>query len=176
MRQYFRVILGRRHKHFQDCFDGKFVGVGFIPEVDLKNDLVDDWREFNKKFIPLYLKSNPGAHKVKAGLACSAIHTVAKRMNNDDFVLCPDGQRNYKIAKITGDYFYNPEKPSIVHRRPVEWLSITIKRDEMSEALRNSTGAIGTISDISKHADEIEQFIKGESCLLYTSPSPRDNR
>ena len=57
-----------------------------------------------KKFIPIYLKSNPGAHKVKAGLACSAIHTVAKRMNNDDFVLCPDGQRNYKIAKISGDY------------------------------------------------------------------------
>ena len=169
MKQYFRVILGRQHKHFQDCFDGKFVGVGFIPEVDLKNDLVDDWREFNKKFIPIYLKNNPGAHKVKAGLACSAIHTVAKRMNNDDFVLCPDGQRNYKIAKITGDYFYNPEKPSIVHRRPVEWLSTTIKRDEMSEALRNSTGAIGTISDISKHADEIEQFIKGESPISISS-------
>ena len=73
------------------------------------------------------------------------------------------------FAKIAGDYFYNSEKPSIVHRRPVEWLSTTIKRDEMSEALRNSTGAIGTISDISKHAEEIEQFIKGESPILISS-------
>ena len=80
MKQYFRVILGRQHKHFHDCFDGKFVGVGFIPELDLKNDLVDDWREFNKKFIPIYLKNNPDAHKVIAGLACSAIHTVAIRI------------------------------------------------------------------------------------------------
>ena len=39
----------------------------------------------------------------------------------------------------------------------------------MSEALRNSTGAIGTISDISKHAEEIEQFIKGESPILISS-------
>ena len=169
MKQYFRVILGRQHKHFQDCFDGKFIGVGFIPDVDLKNDLVDDWREFNKKFIPIYLKNNPNAHKVKAGLACSAIHTVAKRINTEDLVLCPDGQRNYRIAKITGEYFFNPDKPSIVHIIPVEWLSTIIKRDEMSEGLRNSTGAIGTISDISKHADEIEQFIGGESPVSITS-------
>jgi len=169
MRKYYRVILGRQHKHFSDCFEGKFIGVGFIPEVDLKNDLIDDWREFNKKFIPIYLKNNPAAHKIKAGLACSAIHTVAKRMNNDDLVLCPDGQRNYKIAKINGEYFYNSEKPSIVHRRPVDWLATTIKRDDMSEALRNSTGAIGTISDISKHVDEIEGFIKTVSPISISS-------
>ena len=66
--------------------------------IDFKNDLVDDWREFNKKFVPVFIKNNPNAHKVKAGLACSAIHQVAKRMNNDDLVLCPDGERNYKIA------------------------------------------------------------------------------
>ena len=169
MKKYFRVILGRQHKHFSDCFEGNFIGVGFIPEIDFKNDLVDDWREFNKKFVPVFIKNNPNAHKVKAGLACSAIHQVAKRMNNDDLVLCPDGERNYKIAKINGGYFYNSEKPSIVHRRPVEWLSTTIKRDEMSEALRNSTGAIGTVSDISKHADEIEGFVKGVSPIAITS-------
>jgi restriction system protein len=39
----------------------------------------------------------------------------------------------------------------------------------MSEALRNSTGAIGTVSDISKHADEIEGFVKGVSPIAITS-------
>ena len=169
MKKYYRVILGKQHKHFKDCYDGKFIGVGFIVDIDLKNDLPDDWRAFNKKFIPVYLEKNPGAHKVKAGLACGAIHTVSKGMNDDDIVLCPDGQRNYKIAKIKGEYFFNAEKPSIVHRRPVEWLPVTISRDEMSEALRNSTGSIGTISNISKHADEIENFIKGVSPVSISS-------
>lgn len=173
MKKYYRIILGRQHKHFNDCFDGNFIGVGFLPNIDLKNDLIDDWREFNKKFIPIYLKENPNAHKVKAGLACSAIHTVAKRLNNNDLILCPDGKRNYKIAKVTGDYFYNSEKPSIVHRRGVEWLKINIERDEMTEALRNSAGAIGTISDISKHAQEIESFIK-ETAPISISSSDKD--
>ena len=56
MKKYFRVILGRQHKHFSDCFEGNFIGVGFIPEIDFKNDLVDDWREFNKKFVPVFNK------------------------------------------------------------------------------------------------------------------------
>ena len=72
-------------------------------------------------------------------------------------------------CKIKGEYFFNAEKPSIVHRRPVEWLPVTISRDEMSEALRNSTGSIGTISNISKHADEIENFIKGVSPVSISS-------
>ncbi len=36
-------------------------------------------------------------------MACGAIHTVSKGLNDDDIVLCPDGQRNYKIAKYTPD-------------------------------------------------------------------------
>jgi len=163
MKKYYRVILGRHHKHFNDCYEGKFIGVGFIVDIDLKNDLPEDWREFNKKFIPVFQKRFPDKSKITAGLACGAIHTVSKGLNDDDIVLCPDGQRNYKIAKIKGEYFFNAEKPSIVHRRPVEWLPVAISRDEMSEALRNSTGSVGTISNISKHADEIENFIKGVS-------------
>jgi hypothetical protein len=31
----------------------------------------------------------------------------------------------------------------------------------MSESLRNSTGSIGTVSNISKYAEEIERFISG---------------
>tara|TARA_B110000438_G_scaffold283063_1_gene310702 strand:+ start:465 stop:617 length:153 start_codon:yes stop_codon:yes gene_type:complete len=38
MKKYFRVILGRRHKHFSGCFEGNFIGVGFIPEIDFKNE------------------------------------------------------------------------------------------------------------------------------------------
>jgi restriction system protein len=168
MKKYYRVILGKQHKHFKECYDGKFIGVGWFS-IDLKNDLPENWREFNKKFIPVFQERFPDKSKITAGLACGAIHTVSKGMNDDDIVLCPDGQRNYKIAKIKGKYFFNAEKPSIVHRRPVEWLPVTISRDEMSETLRNSAGSVGTISNISKHADEIENFIKGVSPVSISS-------
>ncbi len=48
-------------------------------------------------------------------------------------------------------------------------MPVTISRDEMSETLRNSAGSVGTISNISKHADEIENFIKGVSPITISS-------
>ena len=162
-------MLGRQHKYFNECYDNKYVGVGFDIEVDLKNDLPDNWRDFNKKYIPFYLNKNPEKSKVTAGLACGAIWTVSKGMNLGDILLCPDGQRNYKVGKISGDYFYDASIPSLLHRRSVEWLPVSISRDEMSQELKNSTGSIGTVSDISKYSSEIDKFIEGESPIKISS-------
>ena len=162
-------MLGRQHKYFNECYDNKYVGVGFDIEVDLKNDLPDNWRDFNKKYIPFYLNKNPEKSKVTAGLACGAIWTVSKGMNLGDILLCPDGQRNYKVGKISGDYFYDASIPSLLHRRSVEWLPVSISRDDMSQELKNSTGSIGTVSDISKYSSEIDKFIDGESPIKISS-------
>ena len=162
-------MLGRQHKYFNECYDNKYVGVGFDIEVDLKNDLPDNWRDFNKKYIPFYLNKNPEKSKVTAGLACGAIWTVSKGMNLGDILLCPDGQRNYKVGKISGDYFYDASIPSLLHRRSVEWLPVSISRDDMSQELKNSTGSIGTVSDISKYSSEIDKFIGEESPIKISS-------
>ena len=162
-------MLGKQHKYFNECYDNKYVGVGFDIEIDLKNDLPDNWREFNKKYIPFYLNKNPDKSKVTAGLACGAVWTVSKGMNIGDILLCPDGQRNYKIGKISGDYFYDATIPSLLHRRSVEWLPVSINRDEMSQELKNSTGSIGTVSDISKYSSEIDKFIDEDSPIKISS-------
>ena len=169
MKKYYRLILGKQHKYFNECYDNKYVGVGFDIEIDLKDDLPDNWREFNKKYIPFYLNKNPDKSKVTAGLACGAVWTVSKGMNIGDILLCPDGQRNYKIGKISGDYFYDATIPSLLHRRSVEWLPVSINRDEMSQELKNSTGSIGTVSDISKYSSEIDKFIGEESPIKISS-------
>ena len=169
MKKYYRLMLGKQHKYFNECYDNKYVGVGFDIEIDLKNDLPDNWREFNKKYIPFYLKKNPDKSKVTAGLACGAVWTVSKGMNIGDILLCPDGQRNYKIGKISGDYFYDATIPSLLHRRSVEWLPVSINRDEMSQELKNSTGSIGTVSDISKYSSEIDKFIDEDSPIKISS-------
>jgi len=155
-------MLGKGSKYAPDCFEGDFIGADFDIRQDLTGKLPDDWREFNKVFIPIYLADHPEKSKVGAGLRCGFLWTVAKGIKIGDTVLCPDGSGHYKIGEVTGDYIYQAEG-ILPHRRPVRWLSQSIDRADMSEDLRNSTGAIGTISNVTRYYEEIEKLIGGVS-------------
>jgi len=168
MKKYFRIILGKNHAYAEESIKGNFVGVGFIPGIDFTGKLPNEWREFNKKYIPAYLEKNPGASKVKAGLACGALHTASKGMSIGDIVLCPDGNRNYYAGEVISDYIYS-KGSNLPHRRNVKWFNKVISRDSMSEALQNSTGSVNTLADISKHALEIENLISGSRPATITS-------
>jgi restriction system protein len=168
MKKYFRIILGKNHAYAEESIKGNFVGVGFIPGIDFTGKLPNEWREFNKKYIPAYLEKNPGASKVKAGLACGALHTASKGMSIGDIVLCPDGNRNYYAGEVVSNYIYS-KGSNLPHRRNVKWFNKVISRDTMSEALQNSTGSVNTLADISKHALEIENLISGSRPATITS-------
>lgn len=159
-RSYYRIMLGGKSSFARECHDEKWFGGGWGINQDLTNDLAEDRREFNAKFIPIYLAANPGKSKVAAGLACGMLHTICKGITQGDVVLCPDGKGSYWAGSVVSDYFYVPGH-GLPHRRRVDWFPKTIARSAMSEALRNSTGAIGTVSDISNHAQEIESFLAG---------------
>ena len=148
--------------HAEECFSANCIAAGFIQNQNLTGKLPDQWRTFNKEFIPIFLSTHPEKTKIGAGLACGALWTVCKGMLKGDIVLCPDGTGRYKVGEISGEYFYEPNKP-LCHRRPVTWLNTVIDRATMSEALRNSTGSIGTVSNITQHRDEIEKLIGGVS-------------
>ncbi len=162
MKSYYRVILGKKHAYAEECFKGNYIAAGFLLDIDLIHQLPENWREFNKRFIPTYLAKHPEKSKVTAGLACGALWTVAKGIKNGDIVLCPDGTGRYHVGEVTGEYQYQPEG-SLPHRRPVRWLTALIDRADMSEALMHSAGSIGTVSDVTKYADEIERLIGGSS-------------
>lgn len=172
MKSYYRVMLGQKSIHADECFAGNFIGTDFGINQDLTNKLPDEWRAFNKEFIPIFLAAHPDKSKIGAGLACGALWTVSKGMQKGDIALCPDGMGKYRIGEIIGGYSYEPNQ-ILCHRRPVTWLNVTIERAAMSEALRNSTGSIGTASNVTKHAAEIEQLIGGISApkLISTDPS-----
>jgi len=156
--KFYRVMMGRKSVHLQDCLAGGFIGVDYEIEQDLTHELVDDWRAFNRKFIPIYLTNHPDKSKVAAGLACGAIHTVCKDIQKGDRVITPDGLGNYHICEVTGDYFYKPGD-ILPHRRPVRWLNETFQRDQMTDELRHSSGGPGTVSDLSGYAAEFEKLI-----------------
>jgi len=122
--------------------------------------LSENWRDFNKEFIPIYLEKHPDKSKIAAGLACGMLWTITKGVKAGDVVLCPDGKGSYYVGEVAGEYEYHKGQ-NLPHRRSVHWYSHTISRDELSEALSNSAGSIGTVSDISKYSTEIEALIAG---------------
>ena len=167
LKEYRRIMLGAHSKHADLMYEGRFVGAGYGFRESLENDLVDNWREFNKKHIPIWLNNNPGKSKVAAGLACGSLHTICKGMKIDDIVLCPDGHGNYYLGKVTSDYYFVGDErlkddEYYSHRRKVEWFDKKIARSDMSDALKNSAGSANAVSNVTKYAEEIENHLSGQ--------------
>lgn len=171
MKSYNRVMPGKGAKFAQECLREGFIGADFLPGTNLTGKLPDEWRDFNRDFIPTYLKENPGKSKVTAGLACGALWTVAKGLEKGSVVLSPNGEGRYLVGEITSNYSYHPGK-NLPHRRMVNWSSGLIERKDMSEALQNSTGSIGTVCDVTRYADEIKLLIDGKMLPVLTTSSP----
>lgn len=168
MKSYYRVMLGRKSIYAKKCIAERFIGADFGINQDLTPKLPEAWRSFNREFIPIFLANHPDKTKVAAGLACGALWTVSKGIHNGDIVLCPDGEGHYHIGEVIGDYIFQPGD-ILPHRRPVQWYPQTIDRADMSESLRNSTGSIGTISNITGHGDEIERLLGSVSSPVLIS-------
>lgn len=161
-------MLGRKSKYVEQCFAESFIGADYGISQDLSSQLPDDWRMFNKNMIPVYLKLNPDKSKVAAGLACGMLHTVCKGMKIGDVVLCPDGKGSYHVGEISSDYIYVPDSV-LPHRRNVTWYASVINRDAMSDGLRNSAGSIGTVSNLTKHGEELERLLSGQKVVIQSS-------
>ena len=159
--RYIRVMLGAKSAHIDECLNGNFIGADFDINQDLSKHLPDNWRDFNKKFIPIWLENHPEKSKVAAGLSCGALWTVAKGLKRGDIIISPNGMGSYHIAEILDDYSYH-EGQTLPHRRTVKWFPNTIERSDMSDNLKNSTGSIGTVSDITNYAEELELLIGGK--------------
>ena len=168
-KKYNRVMLGRGGQFAEECRKGGFIGANFDIPDDLTGKLPDNWRVFNKEFIPVWLNNNKDkSSKVAAGLACAFLWTICKGLNIVDIVLSPCGNGVYMVGEIIGDYYYVPDA-KLPHRRAVSWYNSVIRRADMSPELKHSIGSIGTCSDATNFADEIEALIAGNAT---TSAAP----
>lgn len=158
MKQYKRIMLGAKSIYADACYEGNFIGADFGIGQDLSTHLVDNWRDFNEVFRPIWMQVHPEKNKIAAGLACGMLWTISKGLNKGDIVLCPDGQGRYYIGEVISNYYYK-EGELLPHRRKVKWSSIIIDRAEMTYELQKSTGSIGTVSDVTQYASEIEQLL-----------------
>lgn len=168
MKKYYRIMLGAGSRFVDDCIANNYIGADFDIFQDLTGHLPEQWQEFNKEFIPVFLANRPDKTKTAAGLACGFLYTICKALNIGDVVLSPDGKGCYYIGTITSDYYYVPDT-ELPHRRRVKWMNKKIRRSDMSQELRNSIGSIGTCSNATKFAAEIESLIASAQVITITS-------
>ena len=162
MKNYQRIMAGPKSVYSKQCFDEGFIGVDFNIPKDFSGLWGDEWRAFNKKYIPFYLENNPQKSKIAAGLACGMLWTFGKGLNIGDVIFCPDGIGNYYVGEIDSDYYYK-ENGILPHRRKVKWRQEPLDRSITSDVLQNSAGAISTSISLTKHADEIESLISKDT-------------
>ena len=173
-RSYYRVMAGGKSVYAAECYQQGYIGLWGLEE-DLTGKLPDNWREFNKTYVPVYLAANPGKSRVAAGLACGMLHSLCKGINQGDVVLCPTGSGQYYVGEVVSDYYYVPDS-ALPHRRRVRWHDKGFARDELSEEMKRSTGAAGSVINISRFADEVEALLGGRQLpvLSHSDPTVED--
>jgi restriction system protein len=157
MTRFYRVSLGKAGANAAQAKAEGWAGTGWMSNIDLTGTFPDEWRDFNKKYIPIAMVEDGIQSKVGAGLACGMTWTVSKGLEIGDFVLSTTADSSYfQIGKVTGKYFYAKGQVQ-PHRRPVEWQEALIAKSELSEELLKSISA-GTVQDFTRFADELTRF------------------
>ena len=171
MKKYNRVMLGQGSKYAKMCRQENYIGADFEIYMDLSDSLFDNWRDFNEKFIPVWMENVPGKSKTAAGLACGFLWTIVKGLKMGDVVLSPSGEGYYYVGTISSDYYYVPDT-DLPHRRKVTWLDQVIYRKDMSEKLRNSSGSVGTCCNLTDYAQEIEALLGNSTYVPEVKTEP----
>ena len=160
MKQYNRIMLGEGGKFIKDCLENNYIGANFLKDIDLSKISNVDENAWRQKLISEYLKTKPDKSVGTARTSIGFLWTICYGLKTGDIVLASNGEGGYRVAEITGDYYYAQGK-DLPHRRGVKWLDVVIPRRSMSQKLQNSTGSIGTCCNITKYADELERLITG---------------
>jgi len=171
MKAYNRVMAGSRSVFAAQCFNEGFIGIDYEIPHDLTGRLPENWRDFNREFVPIYMASHSDKSKIAAGLACGFTWTVCKGLRQGDIVITPNGERRYRAGEVTSDYYYVPGNV-LPHRRKVRWFPDLFDRDDMSQDLQRSTNSTGTCCDISSYAEELERLIGGQRPPTIVASDP----
>ncbi len=168
-RDIYRIMLGPKSIFADLCHREGFIGGDWNMDLDLTGQLPDDFRAFNRRFIPVFLEKHPDKTRVAAGLACGMLFNICKGIHQGDLILSPDGEGAYFVGEVISDYAYVPGGP-LPHRRRVNWYPRRIARDDMSEDLAKSAGTPGSVRRLTKFADEIEHLLGGDARSAIPAP------
>lgn len=175
MTKFYRVSLGKSGVNAAQAKSEGWVGTGWMSNIDLTGAFPSEWRDFNKKYIPIAMDTDGIKSRVGAGLACGMTWTVSKGLEEGDFVLSTtaDGS-SFQIGRVAGPYFYARGQVQ-PHRRPVEWQDTLIAKSQLSEDLLRSISA-GTVQDFTNFSDELQPYtVTSEEVRLITNRQDTEN-
>ncbi len=153
-------MLGDSSK-FEELYKKSMIGVNFDLKIDLttesNDDFSDNWRAFNKKYIPIFQKMTGNKSNTSSGLACGKIWSLRFQVNKGDIILSPDRKGYYYIGEIISDYIYDTsfEYP---HSRKVNWIG-KVSKNIISNNLKNSMKATHAFINISKFSEEVDSLM-----------------
>jgi len=80
VKSFYRIMLGKQSVYAADCFAGNFIAFTLLEKSigDVSQDLTEDWRHFNKIYIPKILAEHPERSKISAGLTSAFLWTISK--------------------------------------------------------------------------------------------------
>lgn len=171
MKQYNRIMLGEHGKYIADCLAGGFIGAAFLKDIDFSIRSHADEKQWRLKVTEDYLHVNPDKSVQAARTAAGFLWTICYGLKKGDIVLAPNGNGGYQVGTIEGNYYFQ-QGELLPHRRKVQWMSIVIPRNAMSQKLQNSAGSIGTCCNLTKYAQEIEALISRATPTTVSIQTP----
>ena len=167
----------------QYALDNDTIVIGWSNVAGLQNPKLS-YENVKELLHKSYYKDR--ADKRAAGKAATNIWRFIRQAKIDDLIIVPFDQ-GVHVGEITGSVIYDASlvDEDIAYRRPVNWLTKEkpILYSAFSETVKAKLN-IGrqTSKNITEITSEImpslSDMMKGKlwTCLLYTSPSPRDQR
>ena len=150
-----KVRSGGKGKDVSDAFWGKKVaaigwGLGDLSRVSNREEIKDKLRV-----------EYPGRGESSLGNVAGSIHRFVNEIEVGDLILTPPTEnRDFLIGQCQSHYKYLPKllPKGYEDVREVNWLK-RIPRSALSAGLRSSCSGEITVSDISKHIEEIETLL-----------------
>lgn len=174
MTKYTRITLGKGNQYAQKAIDEGWVGTDWLAPIDLTGKFYEDWRQFNKEFIPQVMEIDNIQSKVGAGLACGMTWTVCAGREVGDQVITHVGNGQYRVGQISSPYQY--EKGEVMpHRRSVTWNPKGFNIQDVSDEFRRSLGSRNTVADVSRFSEEIELLVNGDQNVISVNEESVEN-
>lgn len=174
MKEFYRVILGRKNANAAQCVAEGFVGIDYdMPDMTAWLSL--DAEDFDARVREELQTKSFCDTKIKESLACGVITKLVRRIRVGDRVICSMGDQTYRVGEVTSEYCF-ADGP-LPHRRAVSWSSTPLRKMDMSDALKGSLGGALTIigpDSITRHADEIGRLLGDSGSSVPGYPARPD--
>jgi len=151
------VRAGEAAYLFEEFKSKNIVAIGWNETGDLsKVSTPEEIKQIVKEKYPDY---KLGKLNISAG-QISRFRLNFKK--GDNVITYNPEERIYLVGEIVSDYEYNTELGEYFHIRRVKWLG-KVQRDKLSTSTKNTLGAISTIFELTKIAEEeIIKLLKGK--------------